>query len=212
MSRVLRRADLSDPVIATGFVLDAVEADFRTLFTGTAGAYAAGDAAARAGAPDEAGVPDGASADYRRGFDDGHEAAACALRQQAAQLRALAQSLTLLRGAPESTLATIMFDAVERLLREAIGVCPANLEMLRVRAQEIAKLMTAEMEPAALCVNPDDVAIFDGIELSVPIRPDDSVAAGHLRLDTAHGWIEDGPGVRLERLRAMLDRPEEGAS
>ena len=29
----------------------------------------------------------------------------------------------------------------------------------------------------------------------------------HVRVgETGHGWIEDGPAVRLERLRAELDR------
>ena len=29
---------------------------------------------------------------------------------------------------------------------------------------------------------------------------------GTLILETGHGWVEDGPAVRLERLRAELDR------
>ena len=33
-----------------------------------------------------------------------------------------------------------------------------------------------------------------------------ALARGSIVLETGHGWIEDGPAIRLERLRAELDR------
>jgi flagellar assembly protein FliH len=32
------------------------------------------------------------------------------------------------------------------------------------------------------------------------------LAPGTIRLDTGAGWVEDGPNVRLEKLRNALDR------
>ena len=37
-------------------------------------------------------------------------------------------------------------------------------------------------------------------------RIERTFAGRTLVLETGHGWIEDGPAVRLERLRAALDR------
>ena len=34
---------------------------------------------------------------------------------------------------------------------------------------------------------------------------DPALQRGSIILDTGDGWIEDGPAVRLERLRAALD-------
>jgi flagellar assembly protein FliH len=35
---------------------------------------------------------------------------------------------------------------------------------------------------------------------------DETIERGGLLLETGQGWIEDGPSVRLDRLRAELDR------
>jgi flagellar assembly protein FliH len=57
-----------------------------------------------------------------------------------------------------------------------------------------------------LKLNPDDVALLDGAALPVAIETDAALARGALRLETVSGWIEDAPALRLERLRAGLDR------
>ena len=46
----------------------------------------------------------------------------------------------------------------------------------------------------------------DKDEDTLPTTPDAGLARGSIVLETGHGWIEDGPAVRLERLRAELDR------
>ena len=38
--------------------------------------------------------------------------------------------------------------------------------------------------------------------------PDKAMQRGCVRLETAEGWVEDGPDVRLSRLRALLDDME----
>ena len=47
---------------------------------------------------------------------------------------------------------------------------------------------------------------LDGAELPVHAEADAMLQPGELRLETAGGAIEDGPGLPLERLRAALDR------
>ena len=52
--------------------------------------------------------------------------------------------------------------------------------------------------------HPDDVALLEGETIGVPMVADKSMQRGCVRLETADGWVEDGPDVRLSRLRAQL--------
>jgi flagellar assembly protein FliH len=62
------------------------------------------------------------------------------------------------------------------------------------------------VEPSKLRVHPEDVELLRGAELGLDVEGDPSLERGAIRLETGHGWIEDGPLVRLERLRAELDK------
>ena len=55
-------------------------------------------------------------------------------------------------------------------------------------------------------LHPEDAALIDSAQLEVEVQPDATLARGTIVLETGHGWIEDGPAVRLERLRAELDK------
>ena len=45
-------------------------------------------------------------------------------------------------------------------------------------------------------------------QIGVPLVSDKSMQRGCVRLETADGWVEDGPDVRLARLRALMDDME----
>jgi flagellar assembly protein FliH len=78
--------------------------------------------------------------------------------------------------------------------------------LLTARAAAAAALIGEETEPARLRVNSRDVPLIDAARIPVQIVADDHVERGGLVLETGQGWIEDGPSIRLERLRAELDR------
>jgi flagellar assembly protein FliH len=95
---------------------------------------------------------------------------------------------------------------VERLLHQVVGeveICPATLID---RAQAAAALIGDEVRPAVLKLNAQDLARLDPAELPLPAEADPMLSPGELRVETANGSIEDGPGLRLERLRVALDR------
>ena len=50
-----------------------------------------------------------------------------------------------------------------------------------------------------------DIALLDGLDLGVAVAPDHHLSSGTIILETGEGWIEDGPQVRLTRLRALFD-------
>ena len=57
-----------------------------------------------------------------------------------------------------------------------------------------------------LRAHPDDIALLEQAGLDVALEAIPSLPRGTIVLETGHGWIEDGPAVRLERLRAELDK------
>jgi len=69
-----------------------------------------------------------------------------------------------------------------------------------------AALIGEATQPARLRVHPDDAALLREAPLEVAVEADACLERGTVLLETADGWVEDGPAVRLERLRAELDK------
>ena len=123
-------------------------------------------------------------------------------REALAQLIRSAESL---QPEPSGPLAAVLAESVIRLVRQIVGEVQIDPVMLKKRAESIAELVTAESGPARLRMNPDDMAMLDGVDLGLPMAPDHHLASGTIILETGEGWIEDGPHVRLAKLRSQLD-------
>ena len=118
----------------------------------------------------------------------------------------LAEALESLQPEQSNALALILAEAVERLVRQVVGASEIDRQLLVARAEAAASLITDEMAPARLRLNPEDAAVIESARLPVTLVADATLARGSLILETGEGWIEDGPAIRLERLRAELDR------
>lgn len=141
-----------------------------------------------------------------QGFAAGIEAGRREANDERVALRVLASNLECLKAEPTMGLGMMIAATVERLLHQVVGEVEVCRETLMDRAQAAAALIGDETRPAVLKLNPDDLARLDGAELPVAAEADPMLQPGELRLETAGGAIEDGPGLRLERLRAALDR------
>ena len=141
-----------------------------------------------------------------QGFAAGIEAGRREANDEKVALRVLASNLDVLKAEPTLGLGVMIAATVERLLHQVVGEVDVCRETLMDRAQAAAALIGDETKPAVLKLNPDDLARLDGAELPVRAEGDAMLQPGELRLETAGGAIEDGPGLRLERLRAALDR------
>jgi flagellar assembly protein FliH len=155
-------------------------------------------------------VPIDLDAVQARSFADGYAAGIEAGRREAdvarAEIKALAEALQALRPEPTQALGALIAATVERLVGEVVGKTPVDRETLLLRAQAAAALIGDETRPAVLKLHPDDAALIDDAALPVAIEADATLAQGALRLETLSGWIEDSPALRLDRLRAGLDR------
>lgn len=143
---------------------------------------------------------------FAQGFEQGRRTVELEVAAEREAIARLAESLEALRPQPCDGLAALLATTVERLVRQIVGEVSVDPALLTHRAQHAAALLSEETAPARLLVNPDDLPLLDAARIPVPLAADPSVGRGDLRLETGAGWIEDGPSVRLDRLRTELDR------
>jgi flagellar assembly protein FliH len=143
---------------------------------------------------------------FSLGYEEGLAAGRAEADAEKAALRNLARALDTLKPEPTPALGQMIAATVERLVGEIMGQVQIDRATLIARAEAAAAVIGEETRPAVLKLNPADVARLDGAELPVSVEADPTVALGALRLETAHGWVEDGPALRLKKLAAALDR------
>ncbi|MDX3909340.1 MAG: FliH/SctL family protein [Sphingobium sp.] len=145
---------------------------------------------------------------FTMGYEEG-----CRVTQEAITIdqdacQRLADALEQLAPASSGTLSTILSAAVIRLVGQIVGEVEVDTALLLERCQTVAGFIEESDTRQALHVHPEDLALIEGSDIGVPLVADTGLRRGSVRLDTADGWIEDGPDVRLSRLKAMLDDME----
>ena len=143
---------------------------------------------------------------FAQGFEAGRRTVEMEVAAERDAIARLAEALEVLEPQPTNALAVLMAEAVERLVRQIVGQVEIDKNVLMERAERVAAMIGEDVEPGRLRVHPDDAALLDAARLPVAILGDPSLERGTLLLETGEGWIEDGPAVRLERLRAALDK------
>lgn len=159
--------------------------------------------------PQPAGQPDQAviqAEAFAAGFEQGRRSLEAEIDRERAELARLAEGLSALAPDPPEPLAALLAETVERLVRDIVGTASIDGALLCRRAAQAAALIGEETEPARLFLHPDDLPLLEGAQLPVPLSADPALARGSVRLERASGWIEDGPEVRLDRLRAALSQ------
>ncbi len=142
---------------------------------------------------------------FAEGFEQGCRTVEAEVAQEREAIAALTASIEALQREPTDALAALLAVTVERLVHQIVGEVPINPISLVKRAEAAAALIGEEVEASRLLVHPDDLPLFARSRVPVEIAADPSLERGAVRLEWNRGWIEDGPSVRLERLRAALD-------
>lgn len=143
---------------------------------------------------------------YARGLADGRRVVEAEIAAERDAIARLAEALQHLRPEPTLPLAVLLAETVDRLVREIVGEVEVDGLKLLARARAAAAVIGEATRPARLRMNPADMALLAGAELAVEIEGGLALARGSVLLETADGWIEDGPAMRLDRLRAELDK------
>lgn len=143
---------------------------------------------------------------FTQGFEEGRRTVELEVAAEREALTRLAESLETLRPEPTQALAALLAETVERLVRQIVGEVELDPALLIQRAERAAQLIGDETAPAKLRVHPEDVAVLAPARIGLPVVGDPSLPRGTIMLESGEGWIEDGAEMRLERLRAELDR------
>ncbi|MBN8829384.1 MAG: flagellar biosynthesis protein [Sphingomonadales bacterium] len=153
-------------------------------------------------------IEEAAQQAFVQGFQEGERMAREAVELDNAARETLAAALQLVARSGEGELAAMLSHAVTRLVVQIIGEVEIDEAMLRARCEAVAACIDAEEGRAVLEVNPDDLPLLAMEELDVALAPSADLPRGSVRLGTAEGWVEDGPDVRLDRLKALMDDME----
>ena len=143
---------------------------------------------------------------YADGLNEGHRLAMIELEDERAALARLAESLECLNPEGTDGLAAMLANAVKRLVTQIVGEVEVNLDTLAERTLAVAAMIAEETAPTRLRLHPTDVVRLAHANIAVEMIGDPLLAPGTIVLDTGSGWVEDGPHVRLEKLRTQLDR------
>lgn len=143
---------------------------------------------------------------YLRGLADGRRTVEAEIAAERNAIAQLAEALQVLKPEPTLPLAILLTETVDRLVREVVGEVEVDGIRLLARAKAAAALVGEATQPARLRLNPEDAALLADAALEVEIESDAALPRGTVLLETGEGWIEDGPAVRLDRLRAELDK------
>jgi flagellar assembly protein FliH len=145
---------------------------------------------------------------FLQGFREGERIAREEAEADNAARHALAEAIQHLAQAGEGTLAAMLSQAVVRLVGQIMGEVAVDEALLKARCAAVAACMDGDEARAVLEVNPQDMHLLEEEALGVALAPNPALGRGCVRLATADGWIEDGPDVRLARLKALLDDME----
>jgi len=143
---------------------------------------------------------------YARGIADGRRTVESEIAAERVAIAALAESLPNLQAESTLPLAMLIAETVDRLVKQVVGEVEIDGLSLITRAKAAAALIGEATQPARLRAHPDDAALLGKAGLDVAVIADLMLERGQLLLETTEGWVEDGPAIRLERLRAELDK------
>jgi len=216
-------ADMASATTVSGFgdfgTLGRQGADFRTIYgeekaSKTWHATGPGQSAwtsADARAPQEEKVDpveEAAREGFLQGFREGERVTreACEADNEARiQLSAAIQHVA---QSGEGALAGMLSQAVVRLVGQIMGDVPIDEALLKDRCAAVAACIDRDESRAVLEVNPEDMHLLEEEAMGVALSANPDLPRGSVRLATTDGWVEDGPDVRLARLKALLDDME----
>ncbi len=145
---------------------------------------------------------------FVQGFQEGERVAREAAELDNAARVDLAIAIELIAKSGEGTLATMLSQAVIRLVSQIIGDVPIDEDVLRTRCEAVAACIDSDDAKTVLEVNPEDLPLLDMTQMGVALAARADLPRGSVRLATAEGWVEDGPDVRLARLKDLMDDME----
>lgn len=153
-------------------------------------------------------IEEAAEQGFLQGFREGERIAREAAAIDNDARAALAAAIAQLAQSGEGALAAMLSQAVMRLVAQIMGEVAIDEALFKERCAAVAACIDGDDARAVLEVNPEDLHLLEEEALGVALAGNAELARGSARLATADGWVEDGPDIRLARLKALLDDME----
>lgn len=144
---------------------------------------------------------------FLQGFQEGERIARETAESDNEARVLLAHAIQHVAQSGEGTLAAMLSQAVARLVGQIMGDVPIDEALLKERCAAVAACIDSD-ESHVLEVNPDDLPLLEEEATGVTLTANPDLPRGSVRLATSEGWVEDGPDIRLARLKALLDDME----
>lgn len=141
---------------------------------------------------------------YDMGYQAGLREAAAAFAAERAALQSLIASTAALQSEPSDELAALIGETVMQLVNQIVGEVMVDREWLADRARRAAAMIGECDDARTMAVHPDDLALLDGANITLPLIADAGLPRGSIRIGCSAGWIEAGTALYLDTLRAEL--------
>lgn len=145
---------------------------------------------------------------FAQGFDEGMRVAIEGFSADEETKARLALALEQIAPAANGALSSLLSAAVLRLVTQIVGEVSVDAGLLARRVEGVCRFIEEGQSRNSLHLHPDDIAMLGPRDFGFPLTPDESLSRGSVRLETAEGWIEDGPDMQISRLKALLDTME----
>lgn len=145
---------------------------------------------------------------FAQGFDEGMRVAIEGFSVDEETKARLALALEQIAPAANGALSSLLSAAVLRLVTQIVGEVSVDTGLLARRVEGVCRFIEEGQSRNSLHLHPDDIAMLGPRDFGFPLTPDQGLSRGSVRLETADGWIEDGPDMQISRLKALLDTME----
>ena len=143
--------------------------------------------------------PDPVTEAYERGYRDGAAMAAEEAERLEREREAARMEIELAFGRLDEEDAALLCD---RLRQTVLALCESSVlplaidpDGLSARIQRAVSMLQRAQDERVVRLHPDDLELVrNRLPAALQLEPDPSVERGGLRIDTADGGVEDGPG------------------
>jgi flagellar assembly protein FliH len=141
---------------------------------------------------------------YARGLADGQKLAQTAFAAEHAALQRLLAASQALQPDAGPELSLLLRETVFRLVKQMSDRITIDACFLDAQIAQATAIITEADGARRILLHPEDAALVGDHIHSLPVRSDQGLARGMIRIECSQGWVDHGIALGLERLRDLL--------
>jgi flagellar assembly protein FliH len=142
--------------------------------------------------------------EFARGLAEGQQIANAAFEADRAAFQQLLAAADAFQPDTSAELATLIGEAVVRLVEQIAGRVEIELEYLEQQIGRATALISEAEAARTIWLNPEDYQLLANADLGLAMNVDPDLSRGDMRIDCSDSWIEMGAAFGIEKLRDMF--------